>query len=126
MRFGVTSFIYTLDIMYVVRGSTLLSNDGSIYPNLNSMDTLDNAGFVMLSPGTLLGTYLPTWLTVAFLLLGCRVTTKTPFDYRIYAAGGNEPVVRPVGIPIIKAKIFVYTSSGPCAALVGLIVVSQL
>ncbi len=44
----------------------------------------------------------------------------------IYAIGGNESAARLAGVPIVKAKIFVYAFSGLCAAFVGLIVASQL
>ena len=44
--------------MYVARGSALLFNDGSTYPNLNGMEALGNTGFATLGSGTLLGVYL--------------------------------------------------------------------
>lgn len=47
-RFGVAPFICTLGMMYVARGSALLFNDGSTYPNLNGMETLGNTGFIPL------------------------------------------------------------------------------
>lgn len=43
-RFGVAPFICTLGMMYVARGSALLFNDGSTYPNLNGMEALGNTG----------------------------------------------------------------------------------
>ncbi|HBS3030761.1 TPA: ABC transporter permease [Klebsiella pneumoniae] len=99
-RFGVAPFICTLGMMYVARGSALLFNDGSTYPNLNGM--------------------------IGFLVLGYWLTTKTPLGRYIYAIGGNESAARLAGVPIVKAKIFVYAFSGLCAAFVGLIVASQL
>lgn len=65
-RFGVAPFICTLGMMYVARGSALLFNDGSTYPNLNGMETLGNTGFATLSSGTFLGIYLPIWLMIGF------------------------------------------------------------
>ncbi|STW40680.1 sugar ABC transporter permease [Klebsiella pneumoniae] len=53
-RFGVAPFICTLGMMYVARGSALLFNDGSTYPNLNGMEALGNTGFATLGSGTLL------------------------------------------------------------------------
>ena len=125
-RFGVAPFICTLGMMYVARGSALLFNDGSTYPNLNGMEALGNTGFSTLGSGTVLGIYLPIWLMIAFLLLGYWLTTKTPLGRYIYAIGGNESAARLAGVPIVKAKIFVYAFSGLCAAFVGLIVASQL
>ena len=125
-RFGVAPFICTLGMMYVARGSALLFNDGSTYPNLNGMEALGNTGFATLGSGTLLGVYLPIWLMIGFLVLGYWLTTKTPLGRYIYAIGGNESAARLAGVPIVKAKIFVYAFSGLCAAFVGLIVASQL
>ncbi|ARJ43084.1 sugar ABC transporter permease [Pantoea alhagi] len=125
-RFGVAPFICTLGMMYVARGAALLFNDGSTYANLNGMAALGNTGFATLGSGTLLGIYIPIWLMLAFLLLGFWLTSKTPLGRYIYAIGGNESAARLAGVPLVKVKLFVYAFSGLCAALVGLIVASQL
>lgn len=125
-RFGVAPFICTLGVMYVARGSALLFNDGGTWPNLNGTEALGNTGFATLGSGTLLGIYIPIWLMMAFLLLGYWLTTKTPLGRYIYATGGNESAARLAGVPIVKVKMFVYAFSGLCAALVGLIIASQL
>lgn len=125
-RFGVAPFICTLGMMYVARGAALLFNNGGTYANLNGIDALGNTGFATLGSGTLLGIYFPIWLMLAFLLLGFWLTTKTPLGRYIYAIGGNESAARLAGVPIVKVKVFVYAFSGLCAALVGLIVASQL
>ncbi|MCI4125809.1 ABC transporter permease, partial [Dickeya dianthicola] len=100
--------------------------DGGTYANLNGMPALGNTGFAFLGSGTLLGIYLPIWLMLAFLLLGLYLTRKTPLGRYIYAIGGNESAARLAGVPIVNVKIFVYAFSGLCAALVGLVVASQL
>ncbi len=125
-RLGVAPFICTLGMMYVARGAALLYNDGSTYANLNGAEALGNTGFSWLGSGTLLGVYIPIWLMVGFLLLGLWLTRKTPLGRYIYAIGGNESAARLAGVPIVNVKIFVYAFSGLCAALVGLIVASQL
>lgn len=125
-RLGVAPFICTLGMMYVARGAALLFNDGSTYANLVGMSELGNTGFAILGSGTILGIYIPIWLMVSFLLLGLYMTRKTPLGRYIYAIGGNESAARLAGVPIIKVKVFVYAFSGLCAALVGLIVASQL
>ncbi len=125
-RLGVAPFICTLGMMYVARGAALLFNDGSTYANLVGMPELGNTGFAILGSGTILGIYIPIWLMVSFLLLGLYMTRKTPLGRYIYAIGGKESAARLAGVPIIKVKVFVYAFSGLCAALVGLIVASQL
>lgn len=125
-RLGVAPFICTLGMMYVARGAALLFNDGSTYANLVGLPQLGNTGFSFLGSGTLLGVYIPIWLMIGFLLLALYMTRKTPLGRYIYATGGNESAARLAGVPIVKVKIFVYAFSGLCAALVGLVVASQL
>lgn len=40
------------------------------------MEALGNTGFATTGSGTLLGIYLPIWLMIAFLVLGCWITAK--------------------------------------------------
>ncbi|MDR8262817.1 sugar ABC transporter permease, partial [Acinetobacter baumannii] len=72
------------------------------------------------------GVPTPVLILAALLLAGLFMATRTAFGRRIYAIGGNESAARLAGVPIVKAKIFVYAFSGLCAAFVGLIVASQL
>ncbi|WAT10000.1 ABC transporter permease [Rouxiella badensis] len=125
-KLGVAPFICTLGMMYVARGAALLTTDGKTFPNLNGVEALGNTGFATLGSGTFLGIYNPIWLMVAVVLLGIYITKKTPLGRYIYAIGGNESAARLAGVPIAKVKIFVYAFSGFCAALVGLVVASQL
>ena len=95
-RFGVAPFICTLGMMYVARGSALLFNDGSTYPNLNGMEALGNTGFSTLGSGTLMGIYLPIWLMIGFLLLGYWLTTKPRWAaISTPSAVTNPPLVWP-------------------------------
>ncbi len=114
-RFGVAPFICTLGMMYVARGSALLFNDGSTYPNLNGMEALGNTGFSTLGSGTLMGIYLPIWLMIGFLLLGYWLTTKTPLGRYIYAIGGNESAARLVPACLSSRQKSSFTPSPACA-----------
>ena len=53
-------------------------------------------------------------------------STRTPLGRYIYAVGGNERAAALSGIRVNRTKMFVYMFSGFCAAIVGLIVASQL
>ena len=54
------------------------------------------------------------------------VAVKTPFGRHVYAVGGNERAARLAGIRVPGVKIATYVFSAFCAALVGLIIASQL
>ena len=125
-RFGVAPFICTLGMMYVARGSALLFNDGSTYPNLNGMEALGNTGFATLGSGTLLGVYLPIWLMIGFLVLGYWLPTKTPLGRYIYAIGGNLEAARLSGINVERTKLAVFAINGLMVAIAGLILSSRL
>jgi len=64
-------------------------------------------------------------LAVLALVAGF-VATRTPFGRRVYAVGGNERAARLSGVRVDRIKIAVYVISGFCAALVGLILTSEL
>ncbi|RVP75708.1 ABC transporter permease, partial [Sinorhizobium meliloti] len=50
----------------------------------------------------------------------------TPIGRHIFAVGGNERAARMSGIRVDRVKMFVYMFSGFCAAIVGLVISSEL
>jgi simple sugar transport system permease protein len=59
-----------------------------------------------------------------FLLMvggGMFVLNLTRFGRNIYAVGGNEPSARLMGLPVGATKVGVYTVSGFCSALAGIV-----
>ncbi len=125
-RFNVVPFIATLGMLYVARGFALLISNGATFPNLQGDPTLGNTGFPFLGSGQILGIPLPIWLMAVVGLIAAFVAIRTPFGRRVYAVGGNPRAAVLTGIRVNRIKIFVYAISGFCAALVGLIIASQL
>lgn len=122
----VPAFIATLGTMYVARGVALLRSGGETFPNLSGKEELGNTGFDLLGSGTLLGIPYSIWIMVMLILVAVYITKKTPLGWHIYAVGGNERAAKLSGVEVIRTKLFVYTFSGICASIVGLIVASQL
>jgi len=122
----VPAFIATLGTMYVARGVALLRSGGETFPNLSGKEELGNTGFDLLGSGTLLGIPYSIWIMVMLILVTVYITKKTPLGWHIYAVGGNERAAKLSGVEVIRTKLFVYTFSGICASIVGLIVASQL
>ncbi len=54
------------------------------------------------------------------------IAKKLPFGRHVYAIGDNERAAELSGVRVKKVKIWVYTISGFCAAIAGIIVASQL
>lgn len=125
-RLNVPPFIATLGMLYVARGAALLRSNGATFPNLVGRESLGNTGFQLLGHGTFLGLPYPIWIMIAFTLIAAYIANKTPFGRHVYAIGGNEKAAELSGIRVNRVKVLTYMISGFCAAVVGLIVTSQL
>lgn len=153
-RFNVAPFIATLGTLYVARGFALIRSNGNTYPNLVGRPEFGNEGFPVLGAGTFLPletvngwmarlsesmpdffltkalTFLAipysVWIMVAFALIAAFVAAKTPFGRQVYAIGGNERAAQLSGVRVKRVKVIVYSISGFCAAMVGLIIASKL
>ncbi len=125
-KFNVTPFIATLGMLYLARGAALLRSDGATFPNLVGNPALGNTGFPVIGAGTFLGLPYPIWIMVVFALVATFIATKTPFGRQVYAVGGNERAAELSGVRVHRITIIVYMISGVCAAVVGLIITSQL
>lgn len=125
-RFRVAPFIATLGMLYIARGAALLLSNGATFPNLVGNPDYANQGFPWLGSGVVLGIPVPVWLVVALALAAAFVAARTAFGRRVYAIGGNERAALLSGVRVDRIKIAVYAISGICAALVGLIVASDL
>jgi len=125
-RFRVAPFIATLGTLYMARGLALLSNNGATFPNLVGKPELGNTGFPELGRGALLGLPYSIWIMIALGLLATFITRKTPFGRQVYAIGGNQRAAQLSGVRVKTVTMMTYVISGFCAAVVGLIISSQL
>lgn len=125
-RFNVAPFIATLGMMYVARGIAGLRNNGYTFPNLIGRPEYGNTGFAVLGAGNFLGVNYSIWLMIIFTIVAHILTKHTPLGRHVYAIGGNERAAKLSGVPVSGTKVIVYSISGFCSALVGLIIASQL
>ncbi|MEE2866480.1 MAG: ABC transporter permease, partial [Pseudomonadota bacterium] len=125
-RLNVAPFIATLGTLYVARGLALLSSDGATFPNLVGKEAYGSTGFDMLGTGSFLGIPVSIWLLIAVGLIAAYIAGRTPLGRHIYAVGGNEKAAALSGVKVNRVKMFVYMFSGFCAAIVGLVISSQL
>lgn len=122
VRGGVAPFIATLGTLYMARGAALLISSGRTFPNLASR----SAAFDQIGQGTLLHIPVPVCLTLVLYGAAALVAARTPIGRHIYAVGGNERAARLAGIEVGRVKLVTYLASALCAALVGIIIASQL
>jgi erythritol transport system permease protein len=125
-RFNVAPFIATLGMLYVARGAALLISNGSTFPRLGGSEELGNTGFSFLGIGRVLGVPVSIWLMVLFAVAVWLLIRKTAFGRWLYATGGNARAAELSGVPVRKVTMRVYMISGLCAAMVGLIIASEL
>jgi ribose/xylose/arabinose/galactoside ABC-type transport system permease subunit len=125
-RFNVAPFIATLGMLYIARGIAGLRNNGYTFPNIIGRPEYGNTGFEVLGAGNFLGINYSIWLMIILTVVAYIITTRLPFGRHVYAIGGNEHAAELSGVRTARTKIIVYSISGFCSALVGLIVASQL
>ena len=117
--FRMQPFIVTLGGMFLARGLCYVISIDSIsitdpvYTALSEYRLmLGSETFISLSGIVALGT-----LVVAIFL-----AHYTRFGRTVYAIGGNERSALLMGLPVARTKILVYTLSGLCSALGGILV----
>jgi erythritol transport system permease protein len=125
-KLNVAPFIATLGTLYVARGAALLSSDGRTFPNLVGNADIGNTGFGYLGAGRILGLPVSVWILIVVALAAAYFAKYTPLGRHIFAVGGNERAARVSGIRVDMVKMFVYMFSGFCAAIVGLVISSEL
>ncbi|MCW0000205.1 ABC transporter permease [Pararhizobium sp. YC-54] len=125
-RLNVAPFIATLGTLYVARGFALLSSDGQTFPNLVGKPELATTGFGFLGSGRIVGLPVSIWILIVVALAAAYVAKYVPIGRQIFAVGGNERAARMSGIRVDRVKMFVYMFSGFCAAIVGIVISSEL
>jgi ribose/xylose/arabinose/galactoside ABC-type transport system permease subunit len=116
--FELQPFIVTLAGLFLARGTCYAITTDSI--------TIDQPTFVSAASGTLRlpgGMFLTTGAIVAVVavLIGFYGLHYTRLGRNVYAVGGSEQSALLMGLPVAKTKIAVYTISGFCSALGGVL-----
>lgn len=117
-RFRLQPFIVTLAGMFLARGLCYLISIDSI--------SITDATYTAISQAR-----LPLWdgasitvgalLALATLALGIWLAHATEFGRTVYAIGGSEPSALLMGLPVARTTVLVYTFSGFCSALAGVV-----
>lgn len=115
----VPAFVATLVIGQITQGAAYLFNNGRSFGGFPD-------AFVFIGNGSLFGVPISDFIMIVFVAAGIIITTKLPIGTRIYGLGGNEQVLKNVGINTAKIKLFVFSFSGFCAAAAGVLLASQL
>ncbi|NAS10622.1 ABC transporter permease [Poritiphilus flavus] len=117
-RLKVIPFIVTLATFYAGRGLGLLISDTRA---INLPESL-----LKLGSGKIWGIPVPILLMLIVVFLAYFILTRTNFGKHVYAVGHDPEKSRKAGISVNRVLLKVYLICGFCAALGGLVAISQL
>lgn len=117
-KFKLHPWIVTLAGMFFARGASYLISINTITINNYTFSTISKLR-IPIAPGAFISINVIVSLVV---LIGAMYLLKyTRFGRTVYAIGGSENSAMLMGLPVAKTKILVYTFSGFCSALGGLL-----
>lgn len=126
-RLNLAPFIVTLGMLYVARGLTeVLLNGQNITNELRGQPVLHNTGFFDVFASQPLGLPLAAWVMVVLAVVFSILLTRSPFGRWLYATGGNERAAELSGVPVKRVQIGIYTLSGLCAGVVGILQMANI
>lgn len=118
-RGKIPPFIATLGMLTVARGLTLIYTQGQPVSSLPQ-------SFLFIGAGSLGPIPMPIVIFAITFIAGYILLTRTRLGQSIYILGDNPAAARLAGIPTDRVTVTVYTLSGLCAALAGLVLVARL
>jgi len=116
--FKVQPFIATLGGMFLARGVSLLINTNSITLNHQFYKTMSQY-HIKLFGETFIS--ISVVILVVVVVLAVYLAHYTRFGRTVYAIGGNEQSALLMGLPVGRTKVLVYTLSGFCSSLAGVV-----
>jgi galactofuranose transport system permease protein len=115
--FEIQPFVVTLAGMFLARGVCYTISTSSISIENGFWQTMANSrikfGGYHVSPSVL--------VAVVVVVVAGLVLAMTPFGRSVYAIGGSSSSALLMGLPVARTRIGVYTISGFCSALGGVL-----
>ncbi|HEX4767677.1 MAG TPA: ABC transporter permease [Lichenihabitans sp.] len=117
----IPSFLVTLGMLLVVRGTALFVTDGFPQRTWNGGHKLITEALAgEFNIGTFRFYFSLLWFAAAVIVLG-YLLTKTRFGNWIQAAGGNANAARARGVRVERTKVILFVLSAMFAAFAGII-----
>jgi galactofuranose transport system permease protein len=117
-RFDLHPWIVTLAGMFLARGASFLISTDSIVITNETYSSISRAKVYILG-----NSYVSIGAIVAIMvvIIAIYMAKFSKFGRNVYAIGGNVKSAKLMGLPVKRTIILVYTLSGFCAALGGLV-----
>jgi simple sugar transport system permease protein len=117
-RFRLQPFIVTLAGMFLARGLCYLISIDSISITDATYTAISQARLALWDGASIT---IGALLALATLALGIWLAHATEFGRTVYAIGGSESSALLMGLPVARTTVLVYTFSGFCSALAGVV-----
>ncbi len=117
-RFRLQPFIVTLAGMFLARGLCYLISVDSISITNDSYSEISQLRIPLWEGASL---SISAVIALVVLLAAVFIAHCTPFGRAVYAVGGNEQSALLMGLPVRRTLVGVYTLSGFCSALAGVV-----
>jgi ribose/xylose/arabinose/galactoside ABC-type transport system permease subunit len=118
-RFRLQPFIVTLAGMFLARGLCYLISIDSISITNETYATLAQMRLPLW--GEEAAITISALLALAVVVVAVFIAHGTEFGRTVYAIGGNEQSALLMGLPVARTTVLVYTLSGFCSALAGIV-----
>ena len=115
-------FLVTLAGMFLARGMAFVVSAQSFEIKHGFYDAVTNAG-ISLSDKVILRA--PACIFAVVFVIALVLAHFSRFGRNVYAVGGNAPSALLMGLPVGRTRIWIYTLSGFCAALGGIVFTFQ-
>ncbi len=116
-RFAIQPIIATLVLFIAGRGIAQALTNGEL-------QAFREPTFQYIGLGKPLGIPFQVILAAVIVLAAGFALSRTTFGRYVLAVGGNERAARFAGVPVNRVKLAVYTISGLCAGVAGLIAIA--
>lgn len=118
-KLRIAPFVATLAMLLAARGLALVSAGNE------SISVQADNGYTEIGQGDLFGLPFPGALMVVAFAAGWVALERSVFGRHVLAVGGNEEAARLLGVHVEDTQIAVYTLSGLCAGVAGIILAAQ-
>ena len=115
-------FLVTLAGMFLARGMAFVVSAQSFEIKHGFYNTVIDAGISLTDKVTLRA---PACIFAVVFVIALVLAHFSRFGRNVYAVGGNAPSALLMGLPVGRTRIWIYTLSGFCAALGGIVFTFQ-
>lgn len=116
--FKIQPFIVTLGGLLLARGLTAVINTDTINITDPVYVSISNSRIHLFGNSFITPSVL---IALVVLAVGIYIAHFTKFGRAAYAIGGNESSAILMGLPVARIKVLIYTLSGVCSAIAGIV-----